>query len=310
MHAPAAVVETDTPNTFCKWLRQQIRWMRGTMVETTAYPRMMARSFDTLHPWVVYTILKTRFLPLATFAAVVQAACTGQLPAWTGGWRVLFWLAAEFVGCTVVQMVFLLFARPNGVGARCGDLFWALPAQLWFAFWFPIIVPYAMCTALDGRWGTAMRAAGNEENNQDGGELRETPATDSSYIGYFAHEAYVNKTLDDMSVSAIVDTLGEEAIMVLGIVLPECRAEEAAIVRVNIDVMDFPAKKALLETILQNPIWQKGRSSRERRVPPRGFFARARQAVSAIAGRLVPPCDMFCMALWGLGCLSVPAVWR
>lgn len=160
MHVPDAVVETDTPNTFIKWIRQQFRWMRGTMIETSTYPAMVGRMF----PWVIYNIGRTRVLPLVTFAAVVQTAFTGQLPAWVGSGS---HLVKDWGLSAVMGMLYLIIARPNGVGARWSDLGWALPSLIWVLFWFPAIVVWALLTVFDASWGTSMRAVG--EVAQQGG---------------------------------------------------------------------------------------------------------------------------------------------
>lgn len=151
VHVPDAVVETDTPNSFTKWIRQQVRWMRGTMIETTAYPLMLYRMF----PWVIYNLVKTRFLPLVTFWVVTQIAVTGQAPEWLGlGSHLL----QDCVVNVALQIGYLLIYKPNGVGARRADLLWVLPSLLWVFLWFPPIVVWSSTTVFDGLWGTTMRA--------------------------------------------------------------------------------------------------------------------------------------------------------
>lgn len=158
LHCPSAVVRTDTPNTIPKWFRQQVRWMRGTMVETAAYPNMRHRLF----PWTIYTIIKTRLVPLAAFAVIVQTAAMGRLPSWVNGVQVVrdFWLAAA------LQVGYLLAAQLNGVRPRGEDVLWALSAMAWFAVWMPAIVVWSLLTVFDGSWGTPMRAALKVKENR------------------------------------------------------------------------------------------------------------------------------------------------
>lgn len=160
VHVPDAMVETDTPNSFKGWIRQQVRWMRGTMVETTAYPAMHER----MSIWVIYNMAKTRLVPLATFGVVGWTALAGQLPAWLGGGSQL---VMHFVISSAMQIVYLLRFKPNRVGARWSDLEWTGPSLVWFFLWFPAIVVWSLLTVFNNSWGTPMRAASERVGNGD-----------------------------------------------------------------------------------------------------------------------------------------------
>ncbi|KAJ4420132.1 hypothetical protein N0V82_004579 [Gnomoniopsis sp. IMI 355080] len=115
VHVPNAIVETDTPNSLARWIRQQVRWMRGTMIETTVYPSMLHR----MSPWVLYNLAKTRLLTLLTFWMVTQIAVTGYVPKWLGLGSHLY---TDCLLSVAIQIGYLLLCKPSGVGARRMDL--------------------------------------------------------------------------------------------------------------------------------------------------------------------------------------------
>lgn len=153
-HVPDAVVYTDTPDTFSTWVRQQVRWSRGTMIETIWYPRMVWR----LSPWHIFTILKSRLIPILIFCMVVSSAVTGRRL--LGG--ILDRVVADMVitvdlfCCLSLQVAYLVFLGPNDTLVQ--DLIWLIPALVWFLVLSPGIVVWSLITVLDGSWGTQPRA--------------------------------------------------------------------------------------------------------------------------------------------------------
>lgn len=153
-HVPDAVVYTDTPDTFSTWVRQQVRWSRGTMIETIWYPRMIWR----LSPWHIFTILKSRLIPILVFYMVVSSAVTGRR--YLG--NILDCMVADMVitadlfCCISLQVAYLVFLEPNDTLVQ--DLIWLVPALVWFFVLSPGIVVWSLITVLDGSWGTQPRA--------------------------------------------------------------------------------------------------------------------------------------------------------
>ncbi|POS75345.1 hypothetical protein DHEL01_v206257 [Diaporthe helianthi] len=153
-HVPGATVYTDTPDSLSAWVRQQVRWSRGTMVESIWYPRMVWR----LSPWHIFTILKSRLIPILTFCMVVSSAVTGQR--FLGG--ILDRALADMVitvdvfCCFSLQVIYLVFLGPNDTLVQ--DIVWLVPALVWFLVLSPGIVVWSLITVLDGSWGTQPRA--------------------------------------------------------------------------------------------------------------------------------------------------------
>jgi hyaluronan synthase len=153
-HVPDAVVYTDTPDTFATWVRQQVRWSRGTMVETIWYPRMIYR----LSPWHIFTILKSRLIPVIIFFTVVSAAVTGRrlLGGILDNILTDVVISADLFCCVALQVAYLVFLGPNDTLVQ--DVVWLVPALVWFLVLSPGIVMWSLITVLDGSWGTQPRA--------------------------------------------------------------------------------------------------------------------------------------------------------
>lgn len=160
-HVPDAVVYTDTPDTFSTWVRQQVRWSRGTMIETIWYPRMVRR----LSPWHIFTILKSRLIPILIFCMVLSSAVTGRRL--LGG--ILDRVVADMVitvdlfCCLSLQVAYLVFLGPNDTLVQ--DLIWLVPALVWFLVLSPGIVVWSLITVLDGSWGTQPRAVARKASH-------------------------------------------------------------------------------------------------------------------------------------------------
>ncbi|KAG8163056.1 hypothetical protein KVR01_007534 [Diaporthe batatas] len=157
-HVPDAVVYTDTPDTFSAWVKQQVRWSRGTMIETIWYPGMVGR----LSPWHIFTILKSRLIPILIFCMAVSSALTGR--SLVGG--ILDRAVADMVlsvdvfCCLSLQVAYLVFLGPNDTLVQ--DLIWLVPALVWFLVLSPGIIVWSLITVLDGSWGTQPRAVSKE----------------------------------------------------------------------------------------------------------------------------------------------------
>ncbi|KAK2599897.1 hypothetical protein N8I77_011614 [Diaporthe amygdali] len=153
-HVPDAIIYTDTPDTFSAWVKQQVRWSRGTMIESIWYPRMVWR----LSPWHIFTILKSRLIPILIFCMVLSSAMTGR--------RLLAGIMDRVVAdmvitvdvfcCLSLQVAYLVFLGPNETLIQ--DLIWLLPALVWFLVLSPGIVVWSLITVFDGSWGTQPRA--------------------------------------------------------------------------------------------------------------------------------------------------------
>ncbi|KAK7696934.1 hypothetical protein SLS64_014063 [Diaporthe eres] len=160
-HVPDAVVYTDTPDTFSTWVRQQVRWSRGTMIETMWYPRMVSR----LSPWHIFTILKSRLIPIVIFCMVVSSAATGRRL--LGGMldRVVadVVITVDLFCCLSLQVAYLVFLGPNDTLVQ--DLIWLVPALVWFLVLSPGIVVWSLITVLDGSWGTQPRAVSRKASD-------------------------------------------------------------------------------------------------------------------------------------------------
>lgn len=124
------------------------------MIETIWYPRMVWR----LSPWHIFTILKSRLIPILIFCMVVSSALTGRRL--LGGIldRVITDMAitVDLFCCLSLQVAYLVFLGPNDTLVQ--DLIWLVPALVWFLVLSPGIVVWSLITVLDGSWGTQPRA--------------------------------------------------------------------------------------------------------------------------------------------------------
>ncbi|KAH6699051.1 nucleotide-diphospho-sugar transferase [Leptodontidium sp. 2 PMI_412] len=157
-YAPGAIVYTDAPETFDAWVRQQVRWSRGTMIETLWYPWM----FNRLYPWHIYSIIKARVAPLVTFWSLTHYALGSQngMPAF----RSIF--LVDIFCATALQVTYLVHMSPDQPTHL--DILWLLPSLFWFTFMSPGIVIWSLLTIWDDSWGNVPRAIsrGNVEQHK------------------------------------------------------------------------------------------------------------------------------------------------
>ncbi|KAH7393660.1 nucleotide-diphospho-sugar transferase [Cadophora sp. MPI-SDFR-AT-0126] len=147
-YAPGAVVHTDTPNTFHGWVKQQVRWSRGTMIETLWYPWMI----NQLSPWHIYSILKARTVPLLTFWYITSYALGfgGVTP------KLSLVLLIDVFCSTALQVVYLVHVSQDR--ATPSDVIWLVPSLIWYFLMSPGIVVWSLVTMLDDSWGNVPRA--------------------------------------------------------------------------------------------------------------------------------------------------------
>ncbi|KAH7395983.1 nucleotide-diphospho-sugar transferase [Cadophora sp. MPI-SDFR-AT-0126] len=144
-----AIVYTETPNSFDGWVKQQVRWSRGTMIETCWYPWMI----NTLTPWHAYNIIMARFVPIFFFISTVSYVL--GLPIYSLAKPSVTVLIDIF--CMIaIRVIYLVQCRPDA--AVPSDVIWLLPATLWFFAMTPGIFVWAILTILDDSWGNRPRA--------------------------------------------------------------------------------------------------------------------------------------------------------
>ncbi|KAK0116523.1 hypothetical protein ONS95_013537 [Cadophora gregata] len=147
-YAPGAIVHTDTPNTFDGWVKQQVRWSRGTMIETLWYPWMI----NQLSPWHVYSILKARIVPLLTFWYITSFALGfgGVIPKFNS------MILLDTFCSIALQVIYLVQVSQDQ--ATLSDVMWLVPSLVWYFLMSPGIVVWSLLTLLDDSWGNDPRA--------------------------------------------------------------------------------------------------------------------------------------------------------
>ncbi|KAJ3539765.1 hypothetical protein NM208_g5355 [Fusarium decemcellulare] len=165
-YVPTAIIRTETPCEFVGWIKQQVsgaislhrdnlwdnnasqvRWSRGTMIETLYYPWMVGQ----LSSWHVYNIIKARLIPLATFWFVIKCALGCDAPVESGN----AWLTDVFY-TLALQVIFTIQLGPDITEAS--DIVWLVPSIVWFFVMSPGIVVWSLLTILDDSWGNLPRA--------------------------------------------------------------------------------------------------------------------------------------------------------
>ncbi|KAH7321995.1 nucleotide-diphospho-sugar transferase [Rhexocercosporidium sp. MPI-PUGE-AT-0058] len=147
-YAPGAIVYTDAPETFDAWVKQQVRWSRGTMIETLWYPWMINR----LSPWHIYNIMKSRMVPLITFWSMTSYA----LGFGTGVTELRNIVLVDIFCATSLQVTYLIHMSPDQ--PTPSDIIWLLPSIFFFFFMSPGIVVWSVLTIWDDSWGNVPRA--------------------------------------------------------------------------------------------------------------------------------------------------------
>ncbi|PVH76865.1 glycosyltransferase family 2 protein [Cadophora sp. DSE1049] len=146
-YAPGAIVHTDTPNTFEGWVKQQVRWSRGTMIETLWYPWMI----NQLSPWHIYSILKARAVPLLTFWYITSYALGfgHVIP------KLNSMILIDLFCATSLQVIYLVHVSQGH--AAPSDALWLMPSLIWYFVMSPCIVVWSLVTILDDSWGNLPR---------------------------------------------------------------------------------------------------------------------------------------------------------
>lgn len=124
------------------------------MIESIWYPHMIWR----LSPWHIFTILKSRLIPIFVFWMVASSAVTGQrlLGGIVDSVSADVAIAVDVFCCLSLQVAYLVYLGPNDTLTQ--DLIWLIPSLVWFLVLSPGIVVWSIITILDGSWGTQPRA--------------------------------------------------------------------------------------------------------------------------------------------------------
>ena len=141
IYAPDVRSYTIVPTTLRKFLRQQMRWKRGWVVNSIDAARFMWR----LHPGASFFFYGNLVLALASTVLVVQ---TFHLGAAVGGvWALARAALMVLVSTLAFGFVYTLFRR---------DHYW-IYGVAWSALYVSVLalqLPYALLTINDTRWGT------------------------------------------------------------------------------------------------------------------------------------------------------------
>jgi len=140
---PHGFVATDTPTTLSSYLRQQVRWSRGIIIETIGYPRIFVRR----HPVLLLATVRRFYIPYSIAVRTVTYLQYGR----TSNETTLPDIALRVLLCSLYTM----FRDGHKVSMF---LYLCLSQFFTYSLQFPVLL-WALVTLLDGTWGTAMRNA-------------------------------------------------------------------------------------------------------------------------------------------------------
>jgi hyaluronan synthase len=139
-----AMASTDTPTTLLRWLLQQIRWARATLIESFQYP-----SIYSIHgPVIFLTAVSGFYGPLLTGILTIRYVLTGHV---VRTYSVLD-IACRIFLCTAYNLA----CNRKNVNSIL-HLIWS---QIFYQLPLPGIIFWSGLTFLEGSWGTRMRSHG------------------------------------------------------------------------------------------------------------------------------------------------------
>ncbi|KAK7222526.1 hypothetical protein V2G26_010529 [Clonostachys chloroleuca] len=151
--ASDVLTATDTPTTLAGWLKQQIRWSRGTHIESLLEPSVYAVN----HPLLFCGMIKREFVPIGSLFATLIYFFTG---------KALVTLPIEDLAIRCIVGWSYNYLR-NTHRLTPGTWKWLLPGLIFYHVPMPAVYFWSLITLTADGWGTTMRSS-SEKAKKDG----------------------------------------------------------------------------------------------------------------------------------------------
>ncbi|CAH0027109.1 unnamed protein product [Clonostachys rhizophaga] len=151
--ASDVLTATDTPTNLAGWLKQQIRWSRGTHIESLLEPSVYAVN----HPLLFCGMIKREFVPIGSLLATLIYFFTG---------KALVTLPLEDLAIRCIVGWSYNYLR-NTHRLTPGTWKWLLPGLIFYHVPMPAVYFWSLITLTADGWGTTMRSS-SEKAKKDG----------------------------------------------------------------------------------------------------------------------------------------------
>lgn len=150
-YASNALVLTETPNSAISWIKQQVRWSRGTHLERISKPIIYARQ----HAWFSLHVWQEQVLPVIACASIIEFILRSEMT--------FPFSMKDMILRTVIEFIYTLRTAVDPVTRK--DLKWLLPALVIYNLIKPAVHIWAMATVFDSSWGITQINVGSVKVN-------------------------------------------------------------------------------------------------------------------------------------------------